>query len=90
MLDRLAHLEVLVRRLGTEVESGQLPFVPPSEEPAANRGPGSGDESSQVEQQFGRLVIDETRSCYVSNILWSSLGNEVCTCRCALGMLLVI
>ncbi|OQD70994.1 hypothetical protein PENPOL_c001G10279 [Penicillium polonicum] len=77
VLDRLAHLEVLVRRLGTEVESGQLPFVPPSEEPAANRGPGSGDESSQVEQQFGRLVIDETRSCYVSNILWSSLGNEI-------------
>lgn len=89
VLDRLAHLEVLVRRLGTEVEGGQLPFVAPSEEPAANGGPGSGDESSQVEQQFGRLVIDETRSCYVSNILWSSLGNEVCTCRCALGMLRV-
>ncbi|KAK2771776.1 hypothetical protein FQN53_004890 [Emmonsiellopsis sp. PD_33] len=30
-----------------------------------------------VEQQIGRLVIDETRSCYVSNVLWARLGDEV-------------
>lgn len=32
-------------------------------------------ESSSTEQ--GRLVIDDTRSCYVSNVMWTSLSDEV-------------
>ncbi|KAJ5618270.1 hypothetical protein N7528_006913 [Penicillium herquei] len=35
------------------------------------------DGPSQVERQFGRLVIDDTRSCYVSNVLWANLGDEI-------------
>ncbi|KPM46343.1 hypothetical protein AK830_g81 [Neonectria ditissima] len=30
-----------------------------------------------VDQQLGRLMIDDTRSYYVSNILWANLGNEI-------------
>ncbi|KAJ5948875.1 Zn(II)2Cys6 transcription factor [Penicillium verhagenii] len=71
VLDRLAHLEVLVRRLDTEAVS-----VPP-ENPTSSAATPSDDGPRQVEQQFGRLVIDDTRSCYVSNILWASLGDEV-------------
>lgn len=34
--------------------------------------------STKFENEFGRLVIDEGRSRYVSNRLWASLGDEVC------------
>lgn len=37
----------------------------------------SKDESSTVDKQLGRLVIDDTRSYYVSNKLWANLTNEV-------------
>lgn len=30
-----------------------------------------------TEQRLGRLMIDETRSCYVSHVLWANLGNEI-------------
>ncbi|KAJ5195941.1 hypothetical protein N7449_006420 [Penicillium cf. viridicatum] len=77
VVDRLAHLEALVRRLDTEVGSGQLlPSVAP-ESPTTSTAIASDDGSRQLKQQFGRLVIDETRSCYVSNILWASLGDEI-------------
>jgi len=32
---------------------------------------------NKFENEFGRLVIDEGRSRYVSNRLWASLGDEV-------------
>lgn len=32
---------------------------------------------NKFENEFGRLVIDEGRSRYVSNRLWTSLGDEV-------------
>ncbi|KAJ5732327.1 hypothetical protein N7493_003808 [Penicillium malachiteum] len=61
-------LEEALRALpGTEERIQKPPPITPSLE----------DESSQVEQQFGRLVIDETRSCYVSNVLWANLGDEI-------------
>jgi Fungal Zn(2)-Cys(6) binuclear cluster domain len=66
VLDRLAHLEALVRRLDS-TEGEPTPAATDVKE----------DESSRVQQQFGRLVIDNTRSCYVSNILWANLGDEV-------------
>lgn len=30
-----------------------------------------------LEEQVGRLIVQDTRSHYISNILWSNLGNEV-------------
>ena len=76
VLDRLADLEALVRRLDTTEAGGQLARDSPRETPA-HSATEPDDQSSQIEQQFGRLVIDNTRSCYVSNILWASLGDEV-------------
>lgn len=35
--------------------------------------------SGKFENEFGRLVIDEGKSRYVSNRLWASLGDEVYT-----------
>ncbi|CAI7634544.1 unnamed protein product [Penicillium pancosmium] len=37
----------------------------------------SKNESSTVDKQLGRLVIDDTRSYYVSNKLWANLTNEI-------------
>lgn len=31
-------------------------------------------------REFGRLMIDETRSYYTSNMMWASLANEVRVC----------
>lgn len=76
ILDRLADLEALVRRLDTTEASGQIARGSPRETPAHSATEPE-DQSSQIQQQFGRLVIDNTRSCYVSNILWASLGDEV-------------
>lgn len=39
---------------------------------------GISDSENSIEQHLGRLLIDETRSYYVSNVLWANLGDEVC------------
>lgn len=35
-------------------------------------------DSRSLDQQTGRLMINDSRSVYVSHILWASLGDEVC------------
>jgi hypothetical protein len=51
------------------VQAGKCPFVLDSDPQAAK--------PRNLEHEFGRLVIDEGRSRYVSNRLWASLGDEV-------------
>ena len=51
---------------GPQGQSSECPFADPKS-PAPNR----------LENELGRLVIDEGRSRYVSNRLWASLGDEV-------------
>ncbi|KAF7157425.1 hypothetical protein CNMCM5623_001686 [Aspergillus felis] len=50
-------------------EIGKCPFVLDSDPQAAK--------PRNLEHEFGRLVIDEGRSRYVSNRLWASLGDEI-------------
>ncbi|KAF1734080.1 Bikaverin cluster transcription factor bik5 [Beauveria bassiana] len=78
VIDRLADLEALVRRLedtDKNVKLGRGSSVTGGLSADSTRQ--LEHESSPPEQQFGRLVIDDTRSCYVSNILWASLGDEI-------------
>jgi hypothetical protein len=51
---------------GPQSQGSECPFADPKS-PAPNR----------LENELGRLVIDEGRSRYVSNRLWASLGDEV-------------
>ncbi|PKX89574.1 putative C6 transcription factor [Aspergillus novofumigatus IBT 16806] len=51
------------------VQAGKCPFVLDSDPQAAK--------PRNLEHEFGRLVIDEGRSRYVSNRLWASLGDEI-------------
>lgn len=37
----------------------------------------SGDIESSLDVQFGRLVISDSKSYYVGNVLWANLANEV-------------
>lgn len=37
-----------------------------------------GGDMGKLEKDFGRLVIEEGRSRYVSNSFWASLSDEVC------------
>ncbi|KAB8071469.1 fungal-specific transcription factor domain-containing protein [Aspergillus leporis] len=81
LLDRVSRLETIIRRL--EEENDQL---------AGSRRDGrtsfsTSSRASSVNppvEQLGRLVVDETRSCYVSNILWARLGDEIEELRDAL------
>ncbi|KAI9043284.1 putative C6 transcription factor [Aspergillus affinis] len=45
--------------------------------PFANMDPRKPPKRRNLEHEFGRLVIEEGRSRYVSNRLWASLGDEV-------------
>lgn len=37
----------------------------------------SGEIESSLDVQFGRLVISDSKSYYVGNVLWANLANEV-------------
>ncbi|GLA55670.1 hypothetical protein AnigIFM63604_002612 [Aspergillus niger] len=39
------------------------------------------DSENSIEQHLGRLLIDDTRSYYVSNVLWANLGDEIAELR---------
>ncbi|KAJ5729623.1 uncharacterized protein N7483_004131 [Penicillium malachiteum] len=67
-LQKFSDLEETIQTLSGDT-SGNLPSKIPSLD-------GSND-SSQMEQQFGRLAIDDTRSCYVSNVLWATLSDDI-------------
>lgn len=42
--------------------------------------PTSGERATApIDRQLGHLVVDESRSYYVSNVLWASLSSEVNT-----------
>lgn len=88
LLDRLHRLESTMARLkkerdlnspSTTKEALDIPDSVPSpfldtmkDSSATNAGV-----DTPIENQLGRLMIDDTRSYYVSNGLWTNLGNEV-------------
>lgn len=44
----------------------------PSQTPGVSR-----ENASSLDVQFGRLVINDSKSYYVGNVLWANLANEV-------------
>lgn len=86
ILDRLSRIETLVRQLERQgnVENVDLTSAAPA--PGLNLS--EYEKSTQTrhrvcdaealnEQQLGRLLIEDSRSCYVSNIFWANLGDQV-------------
>lgn len=85
LLDRLHRLEATITSLKRERDLNSLkdavssanPVQSPPLEQAGDPSSSNIDVDSPIENQLGRLMIDDTRSYYVSNILWTNLGNEV-------------
>ncbi|PYH88487.1 Zn(II)2Cys6 transcription factor [Aspergillus ellipticus CBS 707.79] len=91
--ERLSRLENIIRSFeGHESQGGPALLstgpgqqfsatesaTPPHNPDAKTRDSGS---EPSVEQRLGRLLIDETRSYYVSNVLWANLGDEIAELR---------
>lgn len=92
LLARLKKLEGVIQSLGAQVEddngAAKTPAFIPSiqgeidahqrQERAQNDSSGIQSlRSDAVDNQLGRLVINEGRSRYVSNAFWASMGDEV-------------
>lgn len=83
LVDRLSRLETIIRQ-GTllDPEASSIRSVKADKHSLDTENTtsftGCLDDSGSIDQQLGRLVIDETRSYYISNILWANLGSEVC------------
>ncbi|KAM5367385.1 hypothetical protein ACJZ2D_010030 [Fusarium nematophilum] len=91
LVDRLHRLEDIIKRLASQVDAGaagatagtSVQGSPETEVGAHDReehpssSHSSPEASGSIDQQFGRLMIDENKSYYVSNILWANLGNEI-------------
>ena len=68
LLAQLSRLENAVKRMeGQSLETSSSTAV---EGETDERNP-------EVEKQFGRLVIDNNQSCYVSSAPWTQLGDEI-------------
>lgn len=90
LADRLSRPETVIRRLGNQLDATPNPSserTSTAQERTNRLGdPAIGSStqwnpSSSIDAHSGLLVIDETKSYYVSNILWANLANEVLNCH---------
>lgn len=95
LLARLRRLEGVVQTLGAHVDedgNAQSPVTTGDGSGLSARAELSEEQRNSycdadpkklkkksLDKEFGRLVIDEGRSRYVSNQFWASLSDEVCT-----------
>ncbi|EGU80027.1 hypothetical protein FOXB_09466 [Fusarium oxysporum f. sp. conglutinans Fo5176] len=89
LVDRLQKLENIIQQLTSQVDAtaNTLPSgsgtdgeeIGPSPGGVRNYPSGLDDAApdASINQQLGRLMIDDSKSYYVSNILWANLGNEI-------------
>ncbi|KAF4502491.1 bikaverin cluster-transcription factor [Fusarium agapanthi] len=89
LVDRLHKLENVIKQLTSQVDAtaNALPSgsCTDGEEIESysggrkNNPPGVDNAAphASIDQQLGRLMIDDSKSYYVSNILWANLGNEI-------------
>jgi len=89
LLSRLRRLEGVVKSLGAQVdEDGGITQAPramsgvfgQTNGPSGRSSPEGMENSHRysIDKHLGRLVINEGRSRYVSNVFWASMGDEVC------------
>ncbi|RDW58930.1 putative C6 transcription factor [Aspergillus mulundensis] len=68
LLAQLSRLESVVKHMETHSPNATPSNMPQSQPEGC---------SPEIEQQFGRLVIDDMQSCYVSSAPWTQLGDEI-------------
>ncbi|KAG5754208.1 hypothetical protein H9Q70_003156 [Fusarium xylarioides] len=76
LVDRLQKLENIIKQLTSQVDAtaNALPSVNDTDGEEILDGTAP---DASIDQQLGRLMIDDSKSYYVSNILWANLGNEI-------------
>ena len=75
VLDRISQLEQLVNTAASRPQNQQVDSsLKEAQEQQQDKAEAGSD---PLDRQFGRLVIDDKRSAYVSNVLWASLSDEV-------------
>ncbi|KLO92425.1 bikaverin cluster-transcription factor [Fusarium fujikuroi] len=88
LVDRLQKLENIIKQLTSQVDAtaNALPSSSGTDgesvsTPGGTRNNPSGVDNpapdASIDQQLGRLMIDDSKSYYVSNIIWANLGNEI-------------
>lgn len=82
VLERLSHMENLIRQLerqaGTADTNPRLSTEDVLMTYASQDQDRLGTDDTKNEKSLGRLFIQDSRSCYVSNIFWANLGDQVC------------
>lgn len=80
MLDRLSQLETTIRRLQQQTKDRDAESQITSGSPQALESRALADEASQETEaatELGRLVVEESQSRYVSNVMWADLTESV-------------
>jgi hypothetical protein len=78
LVDRLQKLENIIKQLTSQFDDTNNALTSGSGTDGEQILRGAAPDAS-IDQQLGRLMIDDSKSYYVSNILWANLGNEVST-----------
>lgn len=93
VLDRLSHLETTIRRLQKQAKDREADSHTPesitseSVRTGENKGPvDDATQRTETASELGRLVVEESQSRYVSNVMWADLTESVsllslCTCQ---------
>ncbi|KAF4434159.1 bikaverin cluster-transcription factor [Fusarium acutatum] len=76
LVDRLQKLENIIKQLTSQVDATANALPSGSGIDGEEILDGAAPDAS-IDQQLGRLMIDDSKSYYVSNILWANLGNEI-------------
>lgn len=92
LIDRLQRLEDTIMKLAGQVNTanttdGASPATELGSRHEFRREPNNSSPDASIDQQLGRLMIDDSKSYYVSNIMWANLGNEVCGLEFIINMM---
>ncbi|KAI0409693.1 fungal-specific transcription factor domain-containing protein [Xylaria palmicola] len=79
VLDRLSQLETTIRRLQQQAKEREIDLhnPKPAQAPADNSLFNDSNQGPEVTQELGRLVIEESQSRYVSNMMWADLTESI-------------
>ncbi|KAI1324141.1 hypothetical protein F5Y16DRAFT_381676 [Xylariaceae sp. FL0255] len=77
VLDRLSQLEGTIKRLQTQAREREAASGPSPPSITQAQSPKSSDGDTVPTQELGRLVVEETQSHYVSNVMWADLTESI-------------
>lgn len=80
VLDRLSQLETTIRRLQKQTKDREADSQITSESVQARENKGTVDDAirrTETAPELGRLVVEESQSRYVSNVMWADLTESI-------------